>query len=83
MTMTERLKNCIPIPQWVIALTIPLLISLMGALITLSAKAATVREQVTQHTLILEKKANQSDVDRIYITLDRIENKIDDLKTEN
>lgn len=79
MTMIERLKNCIPIPQWVIALTIPLLISLMGALITLSAKAATVREQVTQHTLILEKKANQSDVDRIYITLDRIENKIDHL----
>ena len=77
--MIERLKNCIPIPQWVIALTIPLLISLMGALITLSAKAATVREQVTQHTLILEKKANQSDVDRIYITLDRIENKIDHL----
>lgn len=82
MTMTERLKNCIPIPQWVIALTIPLLISLMGALITLSAKAATVREQVTQHTLILEKKANQSDVDRIYVTLDRIENKIDKLNTE-
>ena len=82
MTMTERLKNCIPIPQWVIALTIPLLISLIGALITLSAKAATVREQVTQHTLILEKKANQSDVDRIYVTLDRIENKIDKLNTE-
>lgn len=80
--MTEKLKSCIQVPQWVIVFTVPLLITLMGALITLSAKAATVREQVTQHTLILEKKANQSDVDRIYITLDRIENKIDDLKTE-
>jgi L-lactate permease len=83
MTMTEKLKSCIQVPQWVIALTIPLLISLIGALITLSAKAATVREQVTQHTLILEKKANQSDVDRIYVTLDRIENKIDKLTTEH
>lgn len=82
MTMTERLKNCIPIPQWVIALTIPLLISLMGALITLSAKAATVREKVEQHTIEINRKANQSDVDRIYITLDRIENKIDKLNTE-
>ncbi len=83
MTMTEKLKSCVQVPQWVIVFTVPLLITLMGALITLSAKAATVREQVTQHTLILEKKANQSDVDRIYIILDRIENKIDDLKTEN
>jgi len=81
--MTEKLKSCVQVPNWVIILVLPILITFLSFLINVSAKAATLNERVQQHSIELAKKASQSDIDRIYITLDRIENKIDDLKTEN
>ena len=78
--MTDKLKSCVQVPNWVIILLLPLLISFISFTITISARAATLKERVDQHSIELTKKASQSDVERIYIMLDRIENKIDNLK---
>jgi hypothetical protein len=83
MTMTEKLKSTVQIPNWVIILFFPIFVTFLSFLINVSVKAATIKERVDQHSIELSKKASQSDVDRIYITLDRIENKIDKLTTEH
>lgn len=83
MTMTEKLRTTVQIPNWIIILFIPIFITFLSFLINVSVKAATIKERVNQHTIELTKKASQSDVERIYITLDRIENKIDKLTTEH
>lgn len=75
--MTENLRKQIVIPVWLVTILISLFIPW---LVYSSAQVKAQQNVATKVEMLQEEvkgKAEQSDVDRIYKTLDRIENKLD------
>jgi hypothetical protein len=80
--MGEKLKQSIPIPIWLFTLIMSMLFAIVPAYTSITAKAATLQEKVLKNEQQIEKKANQSDIDRVYLQLERIENKIDKITSK-
>lgn len=78
--MTEKLKQTIHIPNWVVILLVPIIISLFTVTFSIGGRISKIEEKTIKTEQLIDSKANQTDVDRLYKTLDRIENKIDNLK---
>jgi hypothetical protein len=67
--MGEALKSEVKIPVWMFSIILVLMLAILG----FNASFAGTVQQVKTNTIEIEKKANQSDVDRIYNKLDKIE----------
>lgn len=80
--MGEKLKQSVQVPVWVITLAVTLFLSIIGFTVRASGRISRIEEKTLKNEQIIDLKANQSDVDRIYIMLDRIENKIDNLNNK-
>lgn len=73
----KRLNEIVEIPVWAITIILSVLIGLSGYVYSqgsLSYKVDTCKERIDA---MEQQKANKEDVDRIYKSLERIENKID------
>ena len=88
--MTERLKEEIKIQKWIVVLLIPLMVTLMGFALNVSMMGTTVKNKVENHSVRIDQncidikelqkeKADKETINRIFQTLDRLENKIDKL----
>jgi hypothetical protein len=71
--MTERLKEGIILPVWVVGVMVTLLLALLAYNATF-ASTVTVVQQHTKSIEVLQKdKADKESVDKIYNKLDKIE----------
>ena len=80
--MTEKLNTQVIIPAWAITLFFTLLLAFMIFSRSSAKDQQNTDTRVTVMEKEMEKKANQSDVDRIYVVLDRIDVKLDRLIQE-
>lgn len=85
--MTEKLSTSIVIPAWLVGTIAVCFIAFMGFLLSTTARANTVAEKVYQNEIkltkteaTLEKKVDQEDFNRYLRTLERIEDKVDNLQ---
>ena len=82
--MNEKLKGVVQIPIWIVTIFITLLVTAFSMTFTFAIQIGQSQTDIQNTKIeqnkintILEKKANKEDFDRIYIILDRIENKLD------
>ena len=75
--MTLDKNNVIRIPTWLIAVFLPLAISIIAAIIVSNANGAATRKQVEINTDQIKEKVNRNEFDIIKDQLDRIEDKVD------
>lgn len=83
--MVQKLKEGkIEVPIWLITLLVGIIISTAGVITSVSSSYASTKERINQNEIkmqecksILDRKADKSELERIYNALDRIENKID------
>ncbi len=83
-----NVKGSISIQKWVIMLLVPLMVTLMGFTINVVMANTTTKERVNINEVHIEKnttdievlesqKVDKETINRVYNTLDRIENKLD------
>lgn len=87
--MTESFNRDIKMPVWLVTLLTTTFIGFMGVVIAITASANTVKEKVSQNERkieiqqkVIDTKADSKDIDRIYIQLNRIENKLDEIQKQ-
>ena len=81
--MTLDKNNVIRIPTWLIAVFLPLVISIIAAIIVSNANGAATRKQVEINTDQIKEKVSRNEFDIIKDQLDRIENKVDNYISKN
>ena len=81
--MTLDKNNVIRIPTWLIAVFLPLVISIIAALIVSNASVAATRKQVEINTDQIKEKVSRNEFNIIKDQLDRIENKVDSYVLKN
>lgn len=79
--MTEKLKDGVSVPSWVLSVLMPLAITAMTGIVTVrvtsavtAVKVDAIQKQIDQ---LQEKKANQEILNEFKAQLNRIENKLD------
>lgn len=82
--MSERLKSTINIPVWAISIIITLLLAAFGFTYSFARSSGQANEQIQDCRNEISKvqaeirtKADDTDMDRVYNILERIENKLD------
>jgi hypothetical protein len=86
--MVEKLKKSIELPNWSLAIIVTLLIASFTFTYNFSSKFSSLSTKVDQHELVIKEqaidikaleqtKADKELINNIYITLERIENKLD------
>lgn len=80
--MVEKLRQDIVLPGWLAGIIVTILIAAFTYSVSTSGRITRIEEKALKSEQLIEKKANQSDLDRVYSTLDRIEAKIDNLQNK-
>lgn len=79
--MKEKLQTSVPVPVWAITTVISLFLTVSIFVINLSVKAGQASATIQDCKSKIENKVDverfNKDIDRIYQSLNRIENKID------
>ena len=81
--MGDKLTRQTNIPSWVIVTAATLLMTWMIFKITDIKAQQNTNTRVEILEVEMDKKALQSDVDRIYIKLDKIDDKLDKILTQH
>lgn len=86
--MVDKLKKSIEIPNWALAIICSIVIASFSFTYSFSKEFSAVTTQVEQHDKVLKEqaidikaleqfKADKELINNIYVTLERIENKLD------
>lgn len=75
--MTIDRNSVIKIPTWLIAIALPMVISILTAVIITNASNAATRKQVEINTEEIKNRVNRAEFEIIREQLNRIEGKLD------
>lgn len=81
--MTDKLNTQVIVPVWVITLLSTLFMTVMIFSISQVKAQQNINTKVDILEKAVDKKANQSEVNRIYVVLDKIDGKVDKLLSDH
>lgn len=80
--MTVDKKDVVTIPKWLVIVILPLLVSILGSLVTVATAKANLESGVDnnekQINKLFEQKTDRNEQALIMKSLERIESKLDD-----